>query len=101
MKLGNHNVVKLDTIHLIHKKEIVMLTVGISEIQKNTAIFAHLTQAIEIVNRDKKELLTIVYLAQQLGIIDLVAGKYQDRIPKTTLSIDEIKAIAMEKKYGL
>jgi len=78
-----------------------MLTFGIGEIQKNTAIFAHLAQAIEIVNRDKKALLTIVYLAQQLGIVDLLAGKYQDRIPKTTLSIDEIKAIAMEKKYGL
>ncbi|KIM08916.1 MAG: hypothetical protein KU38_09475 [Sulfurovum sp. FS08-3] len=82
-----------------------MLTVGIGEIQKNTAIFAHLTQAIEIVDKHKKELLAIVYPAQQLGIIDLLAGKYQDRIPKTTLSIDEIKAIAMkeamEEKYGL
>ncbi len=82
-----------------------MLTVGIGEIQKNTSIFANLTEAIKIVDKRKKLSLAIVYPIKKQSIIAKLAGKYSDRIEKSTLNLEQIKEAAMtqamEGKYDL
>ncbi len=82
-----------------------MLSIGIGEIQKNTSIFANLTEAIKIVDKRKKLSLAIVYPIKKQSNISNLAGKYSDRVEKTTLTMEQIKeqsmTRAMEKKYGL
>ncbi len=82
-----------------------MLSVGIGEIQKNTSIFANLTEAIKIVDKRKKLSLAIVYPIGKQGKISNLAGKYRDRVEKTTLTLEQIKeqsmSQAMKEKYGL
>ncbi len=38
-----------------------MRSIGIGEIQRNTAMFANLTEAIQIVDKRKKQILAMVY----------------------------------------
>ena len=82
-----------------------MLSVGIGEIQKNSAIFSNLTEAMQIVDKRKKQVLAMVYPIQHQSVIDSLAGKYKDRVKHTDLTMKEIKESAMlsamEEKYGL
>lgn len=82
-----------------------MLSVGIGEIQKNTSMFTNLDETIQIVDKRKKQVVAMVYPVREQSIIKNLAGKYKNRIPKTDLSIEEIKEHAMmkamEEKYGL
>ena len=82
-----------------------MLSIGIGEIQKNTSIFANLTEVIQIVDKRKRKSLAMVYPVRKQSVIGNLAGKYKDRIKKTGLSMEEIKERsmmeAMEEKYGL
>ncbi len=82
-----------------------MLSIGIGEIQKNSSIFSNLTEVIQIIDKRKKQVLAMVYPIQNQSVIDSLAGKYKDRVEKTDLCIQEIKASAMmsmmEEKYGL
>lgn len=82
-----------------------MLSVGIGEIQKNTSMFTNITEAIQIVDKRKKEILAMVYPIKKHSVIDSMAGKYKDQITPSSLSFEKIKeqAItqAMEEKYGL
>ena len=82
-----------------------MLSIGIGEIQKNTAIFTNLTEVIQIVDKRKKQILAMVYPMRNQSVINNLAGKYKDRIQRTELSLDEIKEesmrLAMGDKYGL
>ena len=82
-----------------------MLTVGIGEIQKNTSIFANLTEAIKIVDKRKKRSLAIVYPIKRQSVIANLAGKYSNRVEKSSLTMDQIKEAAMmqamKEKYDL
>ncbi len=82
-----------------------MLSIGIGEIQKNTSIFANLTEAIKIVDKRKKLSLAIVYPIRKQSKISNLAGKYSGRVEKTTLTLEQIKeqsiSQAMQEKYGL
>ncbi len=82
-----------------------MLSIGIGEIQKNTSIFANLTEAIQIVDKRKKQILATVYPTKNQSIIKNLAGKYKYQINSTNLTLDQIKeqsiSQAMEEKYGL
>ena len=82
-----------------------MLSIGIGEIQKNSAIFSNLTEALQIIDKRKKQVLAMVYPVNNVSIVDKLAGKYQNRVQKIDLSFDEIKTSAMhnamEEKYGL
>ena len=82
-----------------------MLSVGIGEIQKNTSMFANLDETIQIIDKRKKQVLAMVYPVREQSVINNLAGKYKDRIPKTELSLEEIKEKAMMDamgdKYGL
>jgi len=82
-----------------------MLSIGISEIQKNTSIFANLTEAIQIVDKRRNQILAMVYPTKKQSMILNLAGKYKERIKLTNLTLDEIKeqsmTKAMEEKYGL
>jgi len=82
-----------------------MLSIGIGEIQKNCSIFSNLTEALQIIDKRKKQVLAFVYPLQTQSIVDSLAGKYKDKIQKTDLSFQEIKESAilsaMEEKYGL
>ncbi len=82
-----------------------MLSIGIGEIQKNTSIFANLTEAIQIVDKRKKQILAMVYPTKKQSIIQNLAGKYKHKINSTNLTIEQIKEQsmiqAMEEKYGL
>lgn len=82
-----------------------MLSVGIGEIQKNTSMFTNITEAIQIVDKRKKEVLAMVYPIKKHSVVDGMAGKYKDQITPATISIEKIKeqamTQAMEEKYGL
>ena len=82
-----------------------MQAVGIGEIQKNTSIFANLTEAITIVDKRKKRNLAIVYPIKKQSVIEKLAGKYRERVEKSMLDMEWIKETAMtramEEKYGL
>ncbi len=84
---------------------VFMLSIGIGELQKNSSIFSHLTEVMQIVDKRKKQVLAMVYPVQHQSVIDNLAGKYKNRIKPTMLNIDEIKKLAihsaMEEKYGL
>ncbi len=82
-----------------------MLSIGIGEIQKNSSVFSNLTEAMQIIDKRKKQVLAMVYPIQNRSVIDSLAGKYRDKIHSTNLSMDKIKETAMisamEEKYGL
>ncbi|WP_321779286.1 hypothetical protein [Sulfurimonas sp.] len=82
-----------------------MLSIGIGEIQKNSSVFSNLTEAMQIIDKRKKQVLAMVYPLQSQSVIDTLAGKYKDKIQPTTLTFEQIKESAiksaMEDKYGL
>ncbi len=81
-----------------------MLSIGIGEIQKNSSVFSNLTEAIQIIDKRKKQVLAMVYPIQKQSIVDSLAGKYKDKIGSTSLTSQEIKEITMlsvvDEKYG-
>ena len=82
-----------------------MLSIGIGELQKNTAIFANLTEVIEIVDKRRKKSLAMVYPVRKQSVVAGLSGKYRTRVQKSDLSFDEVKEAAMlsamKEKYGL
>lgn len=80
-----------------------MKTIGIGDIQKNTSIFNNLTEAIEIVDKRKKQTVAVVYPVKRTQIVSKLAGKYKHKISKI-VDMKDIKEIAMraamEEKYG-
>ncbi len=82
-----------------------MLSIGVGEIQKNTSIFTHMTESIQIVDKRKRQVLAMVYPVKERSVIKNLAGKYKNRVQNSKLSLDEIKEIsmmeAMGEKYGL
>lgn len=82
-----------------------MKTIGIGDIQKNTSIFNNLTEAIEIIDKRKKKVVAVVYPVKKERIVRKLAGKYKDRILKSSSTdmrfIKEAAMTkAMEEKYG-
>jgi len=82
-----------------------MLSIGIGEIQKNTSVFTNMTEAIQIVDKRKKQVLAMVYPVKQQSIVKKLSGKYKERVQKSDMTIEEIKEFstmeAMREKYGL
>ena len=82
-----------------------MLSLGIGEIQKNSAVFSNLTEAMQIVDKRKKRVVAMVYPVNRVSVIDKLAGKYRRRIKRSDLDFAQIKEAAMhaamEEKYGL
>lgn len=93
-----------------------MLSVGIGEIQKNTAIFSNLKESIQIVDKRRHQVLAIVYPAHQArsSISKKLAGKYKNQVIQGSQkdlqstspeSLKDIKQKAMlealREKYGL
>ncbi len=82
-----------------------MRSIGIGEIQKNTAIFNNLSETLQIVDKRRKKVLALVYPIERDSVVDRLAGKYRDRIEASDLSWEEIKEAAMRdamrQKYGL
>ena len=82
-----------------------MLSIGIGEIQKNSSIFTNMTEAMQIVDKRKKQVLAMVYPVKQQSVIKKLSGKYKDRVQKSDMSLEEIKEFSMmeviKEKYGL
>ena len=82
-----------------------MLSIVIGEIQKNTSVFANMTEAIQIIDKRKKQVLAMVYPVKEQSVIKKLSGKYKDRVQKSEMSLEEIKEFsmteAMREKYGL
>ncbi len=82
-----------------------MLSIGIGEIQKNTSIFTHITETIQIVDKRKKQVLAMVYPVKEQSVIKKLAGKYKNKVQNTNISLNEIKEIsmreAMREKYDI
>jgi len=84
-----------------------METIGIGDIQKNTAIFSNLTESLEIVDKRRKRTVAIVYPVNKTNITSRLAGKYKNQINTPALDskqLDKAKEQAMleamEEKYG-
>ncbi len=80
-----------------------MKTIGIGDIQKNTSIFNNLTEAVEIVDKRKKQTVAVVYPVKRTHIVNKLAGKYKHKGSNTT-DLKAIKEaamnIALQEKYG-
>ncbi len=85
-----------------------MQSIGIGDIQKNTAIFTTLTETLEIVDKRRKRTVAIVYPVTKTSIVSKLAGKYQKQVsalaPLTTEELNKAKEQVMletmEEKYG-
>ena len=81
-----------------------MLSIGIGEIQKRSSVFSNLSEAMQIIDKRKKQVLAIVYPVSNVSVISSLAGKYKNKIPQSSLSLEDIKQSAMmsamEDKYG-
>ncbi len=88
-----------------------MQSIGIGDIQKNTAIFTTLTETLEIVDKRRKRTVAIVYPVTKTSIVSKLAGKYQKQvsalssIPSLTTeelnkAKEQVMLEAMEEKYG-
>lgn len=51
-----------------------MQQISIGQLQKNTAIFTSLKEAIEVV--------AFIYPAKSMSVVDKLAGKYKNRVSK-------------------
>lgn len=82
-----------------------MQMINIDEIKKNSSFFMNIDEAIQIVDKKKKEVLATIYPAREQSVIKKLSGKYRDRVQKDDRSLEEIKEISMmkatEEKYGL
>ena len=82
-----------------------MLSIGIADIQKNTSIFSTTTEAFQIVDKRKKQILATVYPTKIPSVIEKLAGKYKSKIKTSDKSLNQIKEeafkTAMREKYGL
>jgi len=84
-----------------------METIGIGDIQKNTAIFSNLTESLEIVDKRRKRTVAIVYPVKKQNITSRLAGKYKNVVEGNALSTkqlneakEQVMLEAMEEKYG-
>ncbi len=79
-----------------------MTQIGIGEIQKNTALLSTLSEAIEIIDKRKKQCVAIVYPVKGNSIVSKLAGKYKDRVKTDNLeqAKEEAMRLAMSEKYG-
>lgn len=79
-----------------------MMQIGIGEIQKNIAVLTSLTEALQIIDKRKKECVAIVYPAKEASIVAKLSGKYKGRITTDRLEEDKAAAmqLAMEEKFG-
>lgn len=80
-----------------------MKSIGIGDIQKNTSLFKKLTEAMEIVDKRKKQVVAVVYPVKKTNIVSKLAGKYRQRVSKTAdikVSRESALRMAMEEKYG-
>ena len=82
-----------------------MRSIGIGEIQKNTSVFANMTEAIQIIDKRKKQVLAMVYPIKQQSVIKKLSGKYKDRVQNSNVPLAEMKEFsimeAIREKYGL
>jgi hypothetical protein len=74
-----------------------MRSIGIGEIQRNSSIFSHLEETVQIVDRRRKKVLAVVYPVRHRGMVKRLAGKYRDRVSPTDLGFDEVREKAMER----
>ncbi|MBN2894430.1 MAG: hypothetical protein JXK05_00865 [Campylobacterales bacterium] len=79
-----------------------MMQVGIGEIQKNIAMLTSLDQALQIIDKRKKECVAVVYPTKEHSIVAKLAGKYRDQIRSDKLEEAKAEAmnLAMEEKFG-
>lgn len=83
-----------------------MITIGLSEIQKNISIFSTLNEPLKIVDKRKKITLAIVYPVNKAGKLKELAGKFEKRIDPTLKNIpiqeakDKAYEKAMKEKYA-
>lgn len=80
-----------------------MQQISIGQLQKNTAIFTSLKEAVEVVDKRKKEVVAFIYPAKSVSVVQKLAGKYHNRVSKIDdLERAKLHAIteAMKEKYG-
>lgn len=88
-----------------------MLSVGIGEIQKNTAIFSNLKESMQIVDKRRHQVLAIVYPANHArdSVAKKLAGKYKNQVMQgrekdlqstSPESLKDIKQKAMLEALG-
>src|SRR5574344_420721 len=73
-----------------------MLSIGIGEIQKNTSVFTNMTEAIQIIDKRKKQVLTMVYLLDTNIIIRFLVGDHEEHLEKSTEYFEQIELGSME-----
>jgi hypothetical protein len=81
-----------------------MQSIGIGEIQKNTSILTNLSEALEIVDKRKKQRVAVVYPTKANTMIIKLAGKYKERISKIdnlSYAKEEAMREVMREKYDL
>ena len=81
-----------------------MHQIGIGEIQKNIALLTQLSEAVEVVDKRRKERVAVIYPVHRSSVVERLAGKYKTRIKHPVKDLERAKteamAMAMREKYG-
>ena len=81
-----------------------MYSISIGDIQKNISLLTKLTEAFTIVDKRKNQNVAIVYPIKKESIVELMAGKYRNRVQRVD-DLEMVKEEAMKQvmseKYGL
>jgi len=82
-----------------------MHQIGIGEIQKNIALLTQLSEAVEVVDKRRKERVAVIYPVHRSSVVERLAGKYKKYIEHAAEDLKYVKeeaiARAMREKYGL
>jgi len=77
-----------------------MQTVSIGDLQKNISLLTKIDDSLTIVDKRKNRAVAIVYPIEQNSVAKNLAGKYKNRVNKTTKSLQEIKEQALTEAFG-
>ena len=77
-----------------------MQKVSIGDLQKNISLLTKIDDSLTIVDKRKNRAVAIVYPIEQNSVAKNLAGKYKNRVNKTTKSLQEIKEQALTEAFG-
>ena len=77
-----------------------MQTVSIGDLQKNISLLTKIDDSLTIIDKRKNRAVAIVYPIEQNSVAKNLAGKYKNRVNKTTKPLQEIKEKALKEAFG-
>ncbi len=82
-----------------------MQKISIGDLQKNISLLTKIDDTLTVIDKRKNKAIAVIYPLNKSSIVKSLAGKYKNRVAKTSKSLKEIKEQALKEalreKYGL